>query len=230
MNFVCVYWGDKYKPEYVQNLYNMVQRNTTHKINFICFTDHVKLQKLVQGDIEVRQLPFHDYQTWWNKLQLFSPEANLIGETLYMDLDVVILANIDDMFTHGETDTFSIINNFNLSTKIFNSSIMKFNNETATNIIWRPWLADRNTLQREAGDQDVVSKLASNNPKFRIFPDGIQDIVSQIGHLKEVSVRWLCSTVSQTHTNVSRNGLKTTGNSEKLLKITLPSAVRFDAA
>ena len=171
MNFVCVLWGNKYSHEYVQKLYNMVQRNTTLHHRFICFTDHVKLPKLVEGDIEVRPLPFHDYQTWWNKLQLFSPEANLVGQTLYMDLDVVILENIDDMFTHGEPDTFSIINNFNLSTKIFNSSIMKFNNKTATNIIWNPWLQNRKELQRMPGDQDVISKLASNNPKFRIFPD-----------------------------------------------------------
>ena len=36
--------------------------------------------------------------------------------------------------------------------------------------------------------------------------------------------------VSQTHTIVTRNGSKTTGNSENQPKITLPSAVHFDAA
>ena len=67
-------------------------------------------------------------------------------------------------------DTFSIINNFNLSTKIFNSSIFKWNNKTATDLIWHPWLADRGSLKRNHGDQDVVSKLVEKSPKLRIFP------------------------------------------------------------
>ena len=113
MNFVCVYWGDKYKTDYVQNLYNMVQRHLTIPHKFICFTDHVKLHKIVKGDIEFRQFKHHDYQTWWNKLQLFSEDAELEGPNLYMDLDVVILENINEMATFGDDDTFGVINDFN---------------------------------------------------------------------------------------------------------------------
>ena len=113
MNFVCVSYGDKYKPEYVQNLYNMVQRHLTIPHKFICFTDHVKLHKIVKGDIEFRQFKHHDYQGWWNKLQLYSEESGLEGPCLYMDLDVVILENINDMATFGDDDTFGVINDFN---------------------------------------------------------------------------------------------------------------------
>ena len=170
-NFVCVCWGNKYPYEYVQKLYNMVQRNTTVEHKFIVFTDNLSLRRKLTSDIEVRELFFNDYEGWWNKLQLFSPEADLVGENLYMDLDVVILENIDDFFNHGEEDTFSIINNFNLSTKIFNSSIFKWNNKTATDLIWHPWLADRGNLKRNQGDQDVISKLVSQSEKLRVFPD-----------------------------------------------------------
>ena len=41
MNFCCVFYGTKYKFEYVQNLYNMVQRNLTIPHNFVCFTDDI---------------------------------------------------------------------------------------------------------------------------------------------------------------------------------------------
>ena len=158
-NFVCVCWGDKYPFEYVQKLYNMVQRNTTVEHKFIVFTDSVSMHGKLSPEIEIRKLFHHDYEGWWNKLQLFSPEADLVGE------------NLDDFFNHGEEDTFSIINNFNLSTKIFNSSIFKWNNKTATDLIWHPWLADRGSLKRNHGDQDVVSKLVEKSPKLRIFPD-----------------------------------------------------------
>ena len=36
----CMKWGDKYGPEYVNRLYNMVERNTTLPFKFICFTDN----------------------------------------------------------------------------------------------------------------------------------------------------------------------------------------------
>ena len=46
-NFACVCYGDKYSLEYVQKLYNMVQRNTTYLHNFYCFTDNVKAHKIL---------------------------------------------------------------------------------------------------------------------------------------------------------------------------------------
>jgi hypothetical protein len=171
VNFVCVYWGNKYDYEYVQKLYNMVQRNTTVKHNFIVYTENLSLKRKLEGNIEVRQLPHHDYEGWWNKLQLFSPEANLEGNNLFMDLDVVILENIDDMFNFGEDTTFGVINNFNLSTKIFNSSILKFNNKTATDMVWKPWLSQKGELKRLPGDQDVISKLVHLSPNLKIMPD-----------------------------------------------------------
>jgi len=60
INVVCLLAGDKYKPIYVQNLYNMVKRHLTVPHKFICFTDHVKLHKLVEGDIEIRPLIHND--------------------------------------------------------------------------------------------------------------------------------------------------------------------------
>lgn len=170
-NFVCVYWGNKYPYDYVQKLYNMVERHTTIDYNFIALTEDLTLKRKVTGDIEVRKLPHHDYEGWWNKLQMFCPELQLEGNNLYMDLDVVILDNIDDMFTFGDDETFGVINNFNLSTKIFNSSVLKFNNKTATRLIWHPWLQNRNHLKREAGDQDVISMLVNHKPETKVMPN-----------------------------------------------------------
>ena len=127
VNVVCLYWGNKYKTEFVNVLYNMVQRHLTIPHKFIIYTDHVKMQKLVKGDnVEVRKLPFHDYTGWWNKLTLFSPEANLEGDCLYFDLDVVITENIDCFATYEPGIQFVGMNDFNPSTGGWNSSIFKF--------------------------------------------------------------------------------------------------------
>ena len=106
-NFACVCYGDKYPVEYVQKLYNMVTRNTTLHINFFVFTDHVKMQKMLDGGrLYVKQFPEHDLEGWWNKMQLFHPSVDLPGTTLYMDLDVVITENIDCFFEIGEDKNF----------------------------------------------------------------------------------------------------------------------------
>ena len=145
VNVVCLYWGQKYKIEYVNILYNMVQRHLTIPHKFIIYTDHVKMKKLVKGDnIEVRKLPFHDYTGWWNKLTLFSPEANLTGNNLYFDLDVVITENIDCFITHKPQKQVLLIRDFNTSTKGFNSSIMRFRNEVMTPKVWEPFFRRKN--------------------------------------------------------------------------------------
>ena len=173
VNVVCLYWGQKYKIEYVNILYNMVQRHLTIPHKFIIYTDHVKMKKLVKGDnIEVRKLPFHDYTGWWNKLTLFSPEANLTGNNLYFDLDVVITENIDCFITHKPQKQVLLIRDFNTSTKGFNSSIMRFRNEVMTPKVWEPFLEERTRFKKLQGDQNVISECIKQTPDlYDIFPD-----------------------------------------------------------
>ena len=171
INFVCVYYGTKYSLDYVQVLYNMVHKHLTIPHKFICFSDHVKPQKILKGDIEFRKFRFHDYNGWWNKMQLFSEEAELRGPCLYMDLDVVIMKNINELATFGDDMTFGVINDFNIATKEYNSSIMKFNNEVATDIIWKPFLQKKGDMMKLQGDQNAMSRLVKDSPYLKVMPD-----------------------------------------------------------
>ena len=174
VNVVCLYWGNKYETNYVNILYNMVERNLTIPHKFIIYTDHVKMHKLVPGDnVEVRKLPFHTYEGWWNKLTLFSPEANLEGTCLYFDLDVVILDNIDCFFTYNNknSDHFVGMNDFNKTTKLFNSSVMRFNNKIMTEYVWKEYLKDKKMFDRLQGDQNVISMTIKQTPYYSSFPN-----------------------------------------------------------
>ena len=171
MNFVCVYYGTKYSLDYVQVLYNMVQRHLTIPHKFICFSDHVKPQKILKGDIEFRKFRFHDYDGWWNKMQLFSEEADLKGPCLYMDLDVVILDNINELATFGDDMTFGVINDFNILTKEYNSSIMKWHSETMRPIIWDEFVKRRQYWYTLQGDQNAMSKLVKGSQYLKVMPD-----------------------------------------------------------
>ena len=82
INFACVYYGNKYSFPYVKNLHNMVERNLTIPHKFICFTDNTVIaqrKEFRRTNIEFRQFKRHDFNGWFNKLQLFSPDSNLDG-------------------------------------------------------------------------------------------------------------------------------------------------------
>ena len=38
-NILCMKWGTKYGPEYVNRLYGMVRRHLSGDFNFVCLTD-----------------------------------------------------------------------------------------------------------------------------------------------------------------------------------------------
>ena len=179
LNFACVYYGDKYtRPptdpwSYLRNLYNMVERNLTVPYRFVCFTDSTVLHKQREfrgKDIDFRQFKRHDFEGWFNKLQLFSPESKLEGDTLYMDLDVVIMKNIDELATIGESKNFVGMNDFNPSSGLFNSSIMRFNNQYHS-IIWKEYLKRKTEFNNAHGDQDIISAIIKSHEDTIAFPD-----------------------------------------------------------
>ena len=171
INFCCVYYGNKYEPIYVQNLYNMVQRHLTTSHKFYCFTDHVNLHDLVKGNIIFKKFPLNDMEGWWNKLQLFNPQTELVGVNLYMDLDIVILKNIDCFAKFGDNLTFGILRDFGQPNMLYNSSVMKWNNENASEIIWKRYYNDRPHWRKVQGDQNVITDCLNNKKILKPFPD-----------------------------------------------------------
>ena len=150
----------------------MVKRNTTLLVDFFVFTDHIKMQKMLEGDIKVLPFAEHDLQGWWNKMQLFHPRTPLPGTTLYMDLDVVITENIDCFFTYKPESIFVGMNDFNPTTGGWNSSIMRFKNQKLHGKLWHKFMDDRpNLLRRFAGDQNLISDFIKGTPGCESFPD-----------------------------------------------------------
>ena len=150
----------------------MVKRNTTLPINFIVFTDHVKMHKMVEGDIDIRKFKETDLQGWWNKLQLFHPDTYLPGITLYMDLDVVITGNIDCFYSHERQSDFCGMNDFNPVSGVWNSSIMRFKQNTLHGRIWHKFMSNRpEYLRKFPGDQNLISDFLLNTPGTSSFPD-----------------------------------------------------------
>ena len=102
VNIICMKWGTKFPAEYVNKLYGMVKRNITVPFHFVCFTDD---NNGIRPEVEVKTLPELDLpkgipERGWRKLTVFAENfGGLKGKTLFLDLDVVIVDNIDDFFT-----------------------------------------------------------------------------------------------------------------------------------
>ena len=107
VNFLCVKHGTKYSADYVNTLYNMVSRYCNLPFKFHCLTDN---PNDINPNIQIIELP-RFLSGWWCKPYIFSDKLPIQGTILYLDLDVVISNNIDNMFIYSPND-WCIIRDF----------------------------------------------------------------------------------------------------------------------
>lgn len=86
----CVYWGDKYSPDYVPRLRDQVAKHLSIPHEFRCITDHEF------WDVDCIE-PVCDYPGWWQKVGLFKPNSFPQGPSLYLDLDVAVVGSLDPL-------------------------------------------------------------------------------------------------------------------------------------
>lgn len=168
-NVICLKHGAKYNFDYVNRLYSMVRRHSTYEINFYCITEN---PYNLHPDIKILPLPSNiSLQGWWYKPYVFSKNFPVIGDLLFIDLDVVIIKNID-CFWDYEPDKFCIIRDFTRSQisdwKRFNSSIFKLKSGSFPNV-WENLVNDLNQSKRMHGDQDWIYSQIKHN--FQFWPD-----------------------------------------------------------
>lgn len=125
---ICMKWGRKYGPEYVNRLYGMVRRHLEGDFQFICLTDDTEgIRPEVRCfPIPPLDLPFGIPERGWTKLATFSQDLyGLQGTALFLDVDVVVTGPLDDFFTQpGE---FLIIHDYKRPWRITgNSSVYRF--------------------------------------------------------------------------------------------------------
>ena len=136
--------------EYVNILFDSIRRNSMHEdTKFICFTDD---PTGVDSYIECRALP-GNLNGWWNKLYLFSKEANLgNGQVFFFDLDTIILGPIDDYLDY--TGPFAILRDF-YRPDGYGSGLMSWHGHTG---IWEKFV-DAGCPDLEGGDQIFIERV-----------------------------------------------------------------------
>lgn len=127
---ICMKWGTRYGPEFVNRLYAGIRRHTQMPIRFICMTDNA--DGLHPG-VHVYPLPAIDIPSHvdrvkpWPKLAVWqSPLFDITGDVLFLDIDMVVTGPLDDFFTY-EPGEYCVIENWTqLGQGIGNTSVFRF--------------------------------------------------------------------------------------------------------
>ena len=126
---LCMKWGTRYGPEFVNRLYSSICRNTKRKTRLVCFTDDASgiVDQVQIEQIPQINLPAHLVNLPWRKLVMWKyPLGKLEGDALFLDLDLVITGNLDEMFDF-EPGRFCVIENWTqMGQGIGNTSAFKF--------------------------------------------------------------------------------------------------------
>ena len=100
---LCMKWGTLFPPDYVNVLFNACRAAISGQFRFVCLTDDA--EGFAEG-IEAMPIPDIGLSAgqWyssgvWPKLALYGAELHgLTGRALFIDLDMVVLRGLDEMF------------------------------------------------------------------------------------------------------------------------------------
>lgn len=168
---ICLKWGDRYGPEYVNRLHSMVQRNTERSLRFICITDDTKG---LDAGIEMRPMPEFDLpETFrykgFRRMFLFKEELyDLSGDVLHLDLDLLVTGSIDDFFDHQPEAPYIVAENWTQpGAGIGNMSVFRYR-IGALSKIWNRFSADPLGMLKEyTNSQTFCSRTLG---QFDMYP------------------------------------------------------------
>ncbi len=161
---VCLKWGNKYSPEYVNKLYNMVKRNLTIDYEFVCYTEN---RNGIDSHIKTLPLPNLPVSGWWYKPWFLSNELCIQGTALFLDLDLIVFRNIDKLFDYKPECNFVIIRDFNRQLRPtwdkMNSSAFRFRVGHYNDAYLEFKQNTQRNVSRYHGDQDWMYKSITDH-------------------------------------------------------------------
>lgn len=175
---LCMKWGVKYGPEYVNRLYGMVRRHLKGDFRFVCLTDRVEG---IRAEVQCLPIPSLDLppgipERGWTKLTTFQRDLHgLQGTALFLDLDVVIVDDITPFFEMP--GDFLIIHDWKRPWRVTgNSSVYRFRLG-----------AHADVLSEFRAQQESVRKRFRNEQAF------LSDVMHRQGILSYWPATWCAS-------------------------------------
>src|SRR5258706_3603367 len=180
---ICMKWGTRYGPEYVNRLAAMVARNVKRPTRLLCFTDN---RNGISPDIETAPLPViaipqRIFWYTWRKLSVWQdPLADLKGDVLFLDLDLVIAGPLDPFFDYEAGRYVAIENWTQRGQHIGNTSVFRFPVGRYTHIfrdferdpeaVLRRWRTEQHYISDTIGDMAFWPKAWCVSFKHSLLP------------------------------------------------------------
>jgi hypothetical protein len=169
---LCMKWGTKYGPEYVNRLYAMVARHLRGPLQFVCLTDS---SAGVRSEVRCLPIPSLDLpagipERGWTKLTTFEADLHgLRGTALFLDLDVVITGDITPFFeVPGE---FLIIHDWKRPWRITgNSSVYRWELGAHADVLAEFRAQHEDIRRRLRNEQAFLSEVMHRQGKLRYWP------------------------------------------------------------
>jgi len=128
-------------------------------LRIICLNDQIS-QPFLLNNYMLYPTPQKQWEGWWTKMNLFSPEMEQFRPFLYIDLDTAIVNDVSIMFPTEENENkFIALGNFKIDklTTELQSGLMWIPAKSITvTKIWDAWNSDSTRHQRvykRGGDQ-----------------------------------------------------------------------------
>jgi len=191
INVICVKWGEKYSAAYVNRLKIMLDKHLTLPFTMWCYTDD---RHGVDNNINIIDIPEEDHlEGWWNKMAVFKESMPYDGRCMYLDLDIVIQNNIDELYRFQAHSLVGVWTHWNQvwtdethpdptqRHKIpFNSSVMTWTKHNYT-WLWDYFWSDHNAhILKYYGDDKFIGNSVQSFVTFpqpwvysRLYGDGI---------------------------------------------------------
>ncbi|MGI2031444.1 glycosyl transferase [Rhizobium panacihumi] len=171
---ICINWGTKYGPPFINRLYAMVKRNITPPFTFTCFTDN---RSDLNPEILCEDLPPLGVEKMpertlgiWNKSRLWNTQlGSLSGPVLFLDLDIVIVGSIDAFFEVGGPDDVVMARNQTTPfERLGQSSVLRFPVGKLAPLLEKFTADPQGTADKYRFEQRFVTRNAPGGVKF--FP------------------------------------------------------------
>jgi hypothetical protein len=177
VNVICIKWGTKYGPDYVNRLRNMVQRHLKRPHRFVCLTDDTTG---IDPAIEVKPIPtvgfseFDERKPWtfghgWLKLTSFAPTLyDLQGRTLFLDLDIVILDGLDTFF--DQPGEFIVIKEWDKKDETGNTSCYLYTVGAHADALVQLKENFPDSIAHVRNEQEFITQFVARQGKLRYWP------------------------------------------------------------
>jgi hypothetical protein len=177
-HILCMKWGAKYGPEYVNRLYAMVRAHLAGDFGFVCLTDDAKGIRSEVQCLPIPHLNLHlkpgERDGAWKKLTTFEADLHgLRGTALFLDLDVVVVGPLQDFFTRP--GDFFIIRDYRRFWRmggriVGNSSVYRFELGAHADVL-RHFRDHMAALMRQyRNEQDYLSHFLHAQGKLNYWP------------------------------------------------------------